>query len=453
MKGTLLAGVVALVLIASSLVAPVLHAAETGIVHGVLLYGNIMSACVDSRRFPRDCDGARVDSANANFRILGVPEADIVVRTDRGVVIAEGSTDAEGRYALWWYSEQDNPRVRIQLLTRHSGGRFRVTKGNGEVPAYDGDFFLLNGVDPNDWVGFVLRGGATSPTFRTRHDDVWGELDSNTHEARLNLFAGAWYAWDAVSVSPHAASRLAGIEIHAYDRKQCPTACFRPRGALSERIIISRASDAYDPINRVGHEYGHYVSHVSNRGGARNACGNWRYGFGDDDGWDNREPEWAVAGFEEALATYTGFLSMFEPTADDPRAHAFANDLTFDLAPTVGLDAENVLTDCDAANAARRPLNALGFLWDLTDSRGAFDEPFAFPVDTVFSTIGAFPSHESNGGKNESCNLIGNPVGPLSDKDRDGRSALDFATHYYNEVGVWPGELLELNCDLHTVGD
>jgi hypothetical protein len=117
------------------------------------------------------------------------------------------------------------------------------------------------------------------------------------------------------------------------------------------------------------HELGHVATYVARP---------WKIGFSYDlsgPGWTPAAPEYASAGFEDAMATHYGSMSFWYGSAETPTTCLTGGGHCYNASgnPIAGTNIEATSYPAGANNCVagedRWPLSVTRFLWDVFDAR------------------------------------------------------------------------------------
>jgi hypothetical protein len=391
--------------------------AASGYVSGKLMFwqaqGNYCPA-------GRDCSGANYREADFDVA-QPVREVQVQVVDQDMNVLGASTSDLEGDFIISWYSPSLPASAKILWKARHKEQRFEVVSA-----ASGGIYYFTSG-------SFSLVNGTSTSVPQKVGNIVWGS--SAAPSSLANLYDGAHRTWHyALSYSGLMNSVFTDVTIKAYDSVACPTSCAR---GSTKTITIDSTGSAFMPQGRIMHEMGHIASYLSQPFRGTGAY-DWPNQCTSCGGWSLTAQEWKVAGFEEAMATFIGDVSIYWHWAQEP-----VTCLSSSACGINTFNTENSTVSGCASGEHRWPLTSERYLWDVYDS---IDDPNY--TDTVhieywqfFTTLSQFGAGTSNHQADEAWNSDYSAVDAY-----DGRSAEDFEFNLMDRYAVSSSAQRLSNC-------
>lgn len=330
-------------------------------------------------------------------------------------MLGVSTTDAGGFFNLAWTTTTTAPTsARIRIRGDHKDNIFLIRTASGDV---------LNLVsDP----AVALTAGTTAANPQQLNNIVWGNAAAPI--AELNVYDGAWRAWDVFKQSAVLVSRFKNVVVKT-NSADCPTSC---ANGVTNTISLD-LNAPYAPQARVMHEMGHIASYQASRGLKLNST-RQHYCFpdlsGDGCGWALNGAEWSSAAFEEGLATFLGDTALYS-------ADAVAPHTCLAVATSCGVNFNVEATPICAGDVNRHPLTVDRYLWDAFDLNVDYaNEQMARSFADFIDGVSAFPDGDGERQKDE-------PFSGTQLDELDGRSAVDFRENWksrgiYSDV-QWGG--------------
>jgi hypothetical protein len=333
----------------------------------------------------RDCTHTNYREASHFDRLQPIREAkvEIVNATDSGVVYGTGTTDTSGNYKIQWTSTGSAPSIKVLWKTRHKDTRFEIRSASS-----NGIYFFTSS-------GSVqLTNGTTSGSPQALPNYSWG--NSASPNALANLYDGAHRTWFyALSYSGLMQSRFTNVQVKAFDATDCPTSC---ANGGTKTVTIDSTGSAFQPQGRIMHELGHIASYLSepvaltiayDHPNQCTGCGSWSLTSG----------EWSSAGFEEAIATLIGDVSIYWYDSPEPHTCLSSSSCGSSFNTETSLGTSGNCTTTERRSAMQR----IRYLWDVYDNvnDSGYNDTHHIQYFEFFTTLDNYGPGVNNNQANE----------------------------------------------------
>jgi hypothetical protein len=411
--------------------------AATGVVSGNFKIWNKNGSFCDSAL--QDCTGAAY--SKSQFDNIQ-PYRNGRVEVWRGsTVIGQGQSDGSGNFSVTWTSGSLTNAF-VRFFAQDKDNHFFIADTNG---------LRMNTNTPT----FTLTAGTTAGSPQ----NVGSYADAGSSAAATwynNLYWGAALEWtNAFSLSGALAASYNGVEVRGVAATMnnflgsCPTSCAT---GVSKRVQIDSVGSAFSPQGRIMHESGHVANYLLKPYHGTPGTNAYCWDTADSTSpvppatscsWSRNSPEWGVAAFEEALATFSADNTLWYPNAVDPTSCTTqgrcSNTSTNRIEETHYAYDTNSCDVTDATPESRWPISGQRLLWDIYDDHDDADG------DTVAEGAGAFWHMYANmttyatGVADHAIDEPWSSTSYTTVTKWDGRGMSDYAVHYgtnYTSVGT-----------------
>ena len=396
------------------------HASSSGHLRGRLSFYQLNGGFCPSGR---DCTGARYP-AWAYQTVQPIRHAKVFLKNvSTGTILASGTTDVDGNYALSWFSSTTAPSFTAQVYWRgeHKDLRYYLTQAGGRL------MWLFPSAD------FTLNSGTTAAFPQDRGDLTWGSA-GNANKL-VNAYHASWHVWN-FSLNPSARMQtlFTGLQVRGiYDFAAEPSECAGTCSGAGESWVKIANSEAFSQ-GAVMHEIGHVASAWSNHDPyhffdycSPSACSMANYDACcpvKDPNRGHREVslEWLSVAFEEGFANAVATMAFYTRLATTP----VMCNISAAACPVAQYNYEVGPALCNA-NHRRQEISVSRYLWDLydDDDDSGFIDDVTRTVPFLYDVLDAYSRGHGDHQHEEHMNARRDDW-----DDRDGRSASDFKFSY-----------------------